>query len=91
MKNIIYIDIDSDREQPILIGKGAESPIPQNKEETAKMVQIDINCMAEALVSLIHLADQNAYGEKNELLDRVAGIMEQYRNLPTNNTNENNG
>ena len=30
MKNLIYIDVDTEREQPILIGKGPEIPTPTN-------------------------------------------------------------
>jgi hypothetical protein len=94
MKNTLYIDIDSEREQPILIGKGPDSVGPQTKEEAANMVQIDIKCMAEALISLIHLADQNGYGDKEQLVNESIALLEQYKSLPKAeqiNTNENDG
>ena len=33
MKNTIYIDVDTEREQHILIGKGPENEPPANKGE----------------------------------------------------------
>lgn len=78
MKNTIYIDIDSEREQPILIGKGQDSPIPQSKEEAQSMVLVDINCMTEALLSLIHLADQNEFGNKEEMVNKVIAELIKY-------------
>lgn len=88
MKNTIYIDIDSEREQPILIGKGQDSPIPQTKEEAAQMVLVDINCMTEALLSLVHLADQNEFGKKDELVAKIQAELSKYIAPEEDNTNE---
>ena len=68
MKNTIYIEIDSEKSEPILFGKGPESTPPKNAEEASDMVLVDINCLTEALMYLIHLADQNNYGEKDKLV-----------------------
>jgi hypothetical protein len=68
MKNTIYIDVDSEREQQIIIGKGPENEPPANKEEAAKMIVNDISCVCEALCTLIHVADQNLYAKKSELI-----------------------
>jgi hypothetical protein len=67
MKNTIYIDVDTEREQQILITKGAENQ-PTNKEEAAKMIINDVACVCEALCTLIHVADQNQYAKKDELI-----------------------
>lgn len=71
MKNTIYIEIDSEKSEPILFGKGPDSPAPKNEEEAKNMVIIDINCLTEALLSLIHLADQNGYGDKTILTNKA--------------------
>jgi hypothetical protein len=68
MKNLIYIDVDTERDQPILIGKGADIPTPTNKEEARDMIINDIKCVCETLCILIHVADQNQYAMKNELV-----------------------
>ncbi len=69
MKNAIYIDIDTDRDQPILIGKPPEIPQPTTPEEAGKMITTDISCVCEALCSLIHMADQNGYAPKKALVE----------------------
>lgn len=68
MKNSIYIDIDSERDQIVLIGKPPEITQPTTPEEAAKMITLDISCVCEALCTLIHMADQNGYGSKEDLV-----------------------
>ncbi len=68
MKNIITIDVDTEREQPILIGKGAEILSPTNKDEAREMIVNDIKCVCETLCVLIDIADQNKYALKSELI-----------------------
>jgi hypothetical protein len=68
MKNIITIDVDTEREQPILIGKGAEISSPTNKDEAREMIVNDIKCVCETLCILIDVADQNKYALKSELI-----------------------
>ena len=68
MKNLITIDVDTEREQPILIGKGAEIPSPTNKDEAREMIVNDIKCVCETLCILIDVADQNKYALKSELV-----------------------
>jgi hypothetical protein len=68
MKNKIYLDIDTDRTPPIQIGKPEEFNKPTTPEEAKQMVSIDISCVCEALCTLIHIADQNKYGDKEQLV-----------------------
>ena len=84
MKNSITIDIDTERDQPILIAKGTECHVPTNKEEAAEMVLTDITCICEAMLSLIHVADQNQYGTKENLIKHVTDKINQFSKLPTN-------
>lgn len=81
MKNTIYIEIDSEKATPILFGKGPESPKPTTPEEAGAMILVDINCLTEALLSLIHLADQSGYGNKNELLTNAMVKLVNFSNL----------
>jgi hypothetical protein len=68
MKNKIFLDIDTERAQPIQIGKPEEFNKPTTPEEAQQMVSIDIACVCEALCTLIHIADQNKYGNKELLV-----------------------
>jgi hypothetical protein len=83
MKNKIYIDIDSERAEPILFGKGEDIPRPTTEEEAKEMVLTDIVCITEALISLIHVADQVKYGQKEVIVNQVMASLNQYLKLPT--------
>lgn len=71
MKNNIFISIDTEREQPIIIGKPPEVPPPSTPEEAKEMILVDITCVTEALCRLIDIAHQNKYGELVELVDNA--------------------
>jgi hypothetical protein len=84
MKNKIYIDIDSERKDQILLGKGNDIPQPTNEEEAKDMVLMDIVCLTEALITLIHVADQNKYGEKKAIVNQAIASLNQYLELEVN-------
>ena len=71
MKNTIIIDVDTERDQPILIGKGPETNPPTTREEAAKMLSDDIACVTDALISLVHIVDQNQYGDKQVFIGKI--------------------
>lgn len=71
MKNTIFISIDTERDQPIIIGKPPEITPPGTPEEAKEMINIDINCVTEALCRLIDIANQNGYGETTQLVDNA--------------------
>ena len=71
MKNSILIDIDTERDQPILIGKGQENEPPTTRDEAKEMILTDISCLCEALITLIHVADQNEYAHKEDMVNKA--------------------
>lgn len=68
MQNTIYIDINTERDRQVLIGKGPESEQPTTPEDAKEMVVIDIATICEGLCELIHVADQNGYGSKADFV-----------------------
>jgi len=58
MKNILTVDLDTDREETIRICKAPEF-MPSTPEEEAEEVIGDMATLCEGLCTLIHLADQN--------------------------------
>ena len=68
MKNSLFIDVDTDRAQIVLIGKPPEIQPPANPEEAAKMILDDISCVCEALATLITITDTSGYSKKEELV-----------------------
>lgn len=89
MKNSIYIDVDTEREQPILIGKGADTVQPETPEGAMEMIKTDISCLCEAMCSLVHVADQNGYGSKEQYVTGlIARLNEFLLEVPTPVTEE---
>jgi hypothetical protein len=68
MKNIVLIDIDTEREQPVLIRKPSTIVPPNTPEETKKMLTDDIACTCEALCMMIKMASDNGHGDKEDLV-----------------------
>lgn len=71
MINKIFIDIDTDREMPIMIGKPPDIPQPTNEEETKEVILKDIESIGETLLSVIHMAELNGYGDKTQLTNTI--------------------
>lgn len=80
MKNTVYIDVDTERERPIVIGKGPENEPPTTKEEAREMVLIDIGCVCEALITLINIAEQSGYAKKEDLVINAKKQLDNYLN-----------
>ena len=78
MKNSIYIDVDTEREQPILIGKGADTVQPETPEGALEMIKTDISCLCEAMCSLVHVADQNGYGSKEQYVTGLIARLNEF-------------
>ena len=87
MINSIFIDVDTDREKPIIFGKPPDFEPPQTKEDAAKMILNDISCLAEAITTLIVMAGQNGYADKKELT--IATVNTIYNGLEQPDTLEN--
>lgn len=76
MKNILIIEIDSDRKPNLIIGKPNTIPKPLNKEEAQKTILDDIFLLCEALGQHIDTAGYHGYGDKKKLVnDAIFHIM----------------
>lgn len=69
MKTSIYIDIDQEREQPIVFGKPPDFIQPTTREEAQTMVLTDIAGLSAALATLIAAAHDTGYGDSKELVN----------------------
>ena len=94
MKNFIFVDVDTDREKPIIFGKPPDMTPPENKEEAKEMILNDIISLAEALKTLITMASQNGYGDREELavstVNTIYGSLHEPESLEENNVNKDN-
>jgi hypothetical protein len=80
MKNSILIDIDSEREKKIIIGKPDVSQKPETPEEAQAMIIRDITDLCEVLCELIHIADQNGYAKKGNLINAAIDSLNRFNN-----------
>jgi len=76
MKNVIIVDIDTDREQVVKIGKPDASSLPKNEKEAKQSVEKDIACMTEALITLIQAADESGYKTSDESIKDISMHIE---------------
>jgi hypothetical protein len=87
MTNSIFIDVDTERDRPVIFSKPPHIDPPQTKEEAGKMIVNDIATVSHALKYLIMIASDNGYANKSELID---GAIKTLNELNENNkTNEN--
>lgn len=68
MKNIIIIDLDTEREQKLIYGKPEEIKQLENVEEAKQMVKTDMFTLCQAISTLINVAHQNKYLDSKEAL-----------------------
>lgn len=80
MKNTILIDIDSERDKKIIIGKPELTQKPETTEEAKTMIIMDIADICDVLCELIHIADQNGYGKKSELVNAAIKSLNEFNN-----------
>lgn len=88
MKNLIIIDVDTEREKPIFISKGPDYQAPTNKEEAKEIIITDMGCILDTLLNLIHIADQNDYESKEILVGKAIKELNQYLSLPSTKPTE---
>ena len=80
MKNLIVIDYDSERPEPIIIAK-PNSKEPTTPEESKAVIMDDINCVVQTLVRLINIADSSKFAEKNKAIDATIFCLNQFKNV----------
>ena len=71
MKNIIYLDYDSERENnEIRIGKPNQEQ-PKDKESEIELINQDLELIINGLIKLITEADKLGYWDKSTILTEV--------------------
>lgn len=71
MKNIVIVDIDTDRQDSVVVGKPAEIPEPTSLEEAKVMVDLDIKSLTEALLTLVAASHINQFEDKDKLIEGI--------------------
>ena len=76
MKNLITIDVDTDRDPIITISKPLDQEIPSDTDAVKTMILNDITCVSETLSTLINMADNNGYGKKEDLVKAIISRLQ---------------
>ena len=84
MKNIVYIDIDTDREQPVKVGKAPDFKLPETKEKDQEVTQLDVKSLVEGILVMGIYMEEKDYQTFDDTLDDV---MEQLREGWANHMN----
>ena len=65
------------------LGKPDASNLPKNKEEAGKVIQMDMACLTEALITLIQAADQGGYKTlEGSIKDTITHVERAFDNTP---------
>jgi hypothetical protein len=59
----------------MVIGKPSTIEKPTDNDEAKTMIINDISCVCEALCELIHIADQNGYASKDNLIETSIKLL----------------
>lgn len=86
MKNIIVIDVDTERTPVIQIGKMEGSELPKNSEEAKGVIIKDMACLTEALCTLVNTADQSNFKTIEQSMNDIKTHLE--RSLSINLSDE---
>ena len=68
MKNVIIIDVDTEREQQLQIGKPSDIQAPTSPEEAKAIIVNDIACVFETFKTMVLIADKSGYGKKEDYI-----------------------
>ena len=80
MKNIIFLDYDSERiGNEIRVGKPNQEP-PTDKDSELELLNQDLDLITDGLLKLISEADRLGYWDKSVILDNIIGklVKEKY-------------
>jgi hypothetical protein len=76
MKNLVIIDIDTERQEKILIKKPSSIEKPSDDLSAKEMVVNDMSCVFEAFCTLMNLISDNKFGDKNQIIDIAVKHLE---------------
>ena len=85
MKNIVIIDVDTDRKVPVMINKPESSKKPTNIAEATEVVSTDMQSICEGLLRLINMAHSSGMLDKKETLDKCIEHLESGFDVTINN------
>ena len=77
MKNIVIIDVDTDRIPRLKMVKPNSFPEPTTNEELKTMLMADMGSTCEALFTMISLASHHGFGKKEDFLNIAKNLLDE--------------
>ena len=71
MKNILILDLDTERENALIFAKPEGVQLPTTKEEALTMMLEDIKTLTEGLSTMINLSEVKGFHTKESLVEAV--------------------
>lgn len=77
MKNVVVVDIDTEREESLMIGKAEDFVVPETVDETLRAVTLDISTLVCGIKFLInsHMETKLA----NSILDNILTDLNDFK------------
>lgn len=77
MKNIVYIDVDTEREDAVRIGKTPDFKTPEvPSPEDQEVCQNDIMCMAEGIILIAKHMEKAEYQTLEDTISEIIAQLE---------------
>ena len=70
-KNVLYVDVDSEREETVQIGKPKHFIAPLNKNAMEQVLMTDLTTLCEGIVTVAHLIDKEEFHSKDNVIKFV--------------------
>jgi hypothetical protein len=87
-KNVLIIDVDTERAEQLQVGKPSEQDLPTTPEEAKIAILMDITCVAEALKFLIGVAHDNGIAKAEDLIENTVNHLNGLLVPVDDNTNQ---
>ena len=70
-KNVIYVDVDSERDETVKLGKPKHFIAPTNEDAMKHVLMTDLTTLCEGIVTVAHLIEKEGFHTKEQVLNFV--------------------
>lgn len=75
-KNIIIVDVDSERDENVKLGKPEHFVAPATKVAMQQVLMTDLTTLCEGIVTVAHLIEKEGFHNKDKVLDFVVNHLQ---------------
>jgi hypothetical protein len=75
MKNIVYVIVDTDKDEAVTLGKPEDFQVPQTQEDDIRVCEDDIKTLTEGIIKIMAHMDTNDYIAFEDVMESVSQQM----------------